>query len=254
MEGLQSFIFEGQEVRTVVKDGEGWFVAKDVSDILGFRDAYTATRSLDSDEKAITQMCVAGQNRDITIINESGLYALIFKSKKKEARAFRKWVTSEVLPTIRKDGGYISSDITDEQADKLDKKLLLSTPQRRRKQLEEATIDGKENVFTVYEDIKEYIKNWKADDKVTALRHVERVLDDKKEGYGTDIAFVVKIEELLVGVAKDIDKIRNHSYGARLREINKQHKELQEEYQSIKPPAIDKYHAINYHPFSINSS
>src|SRR5699024_372656 len=116
------------------------------------------------------------------------------------------------------------------------------------------TIDGKGNVYTVYEDIKEYIKNQPADEKVKRLRHVEQLLEDKKKSYGTDIAFVVMIEEILVTVATDIDKIRNHSYGARLREMNKQHKELQQEYEAVKPPSFDKFHVINYHPFSINFS
>src|SRR5699024_8177479 len=104
----------------------------------------------------------------------------------------------------------------------------------------------------VYQDILEHIKNWKADDKVTTLRHVERVLEDKKLGYGTDVAFIAKVEQLSVTVAKDIDKIRNHSYGARLRETNKQYKELEKKYEEVKPVDEDEYVTLDIHPFSVN--
>lgn len=88
-------------------EGEPYFVARDVSNILGYRDASTATRSLDEDEKLLHTMYVAGQNRKTVLINESGLYNLIFGSRKEEAKEFKKWITSKVLPTIRKTGGYI---------------------------------------------------------------------------------------------------------------------------------------------------
>lgn len=76
-------------VRGMLINEQVWFVAKDVADILGFRDGYTATRCLDEDEKLIHTLCVGGQNRDITMINESGLYSLIMSSNKREAKSLR---------------------------------------------------------------------------------------------------------------------------------------------------------------------
>ena len=93
-------------LRTITKDGEPWFVAKDIAGALGFRDAFNAVQHLDSDEQA--NLPLAGFARGATIVNESGLYSLILRSRKPEAKAFRKWVTSVVLPSIRKDGIYIA--------------------------------------------------------------------------------------------------------------------------------------------------
>lgn len=104
MNDLTVFRFEGtREVRTVIKDGEPWFVAKDICDILELTNPTMAIESLDDDERS---KYFLGRQGEVNIINESGLYALVFKSRKPEAKAFRKWVTSEVLPAIRKTGQY----------------------------------------------------------------------------------------------------------------------------------------------------
>lgn len=100
-------------VRTVIKDGEPWFVAVDVCRALDI-DA-TATRRLDEDEKSalrLTQTSSNGteQGRDVTVISESGLYSLVLGSRKSEAKAFKRWITHEVIPTIRKTGGYVAND------------------------------------------------------------------------------------------------------------------------------------------------
>lgn len=104
------FDFRGQQLRMVELNNEPWFVAKDVSDILGFRDPFTATRNLEPEEKLLHTLCVSGQNRETTIINESGLYELIFASRKPEAKFFKKWVKQEVLPSIRKHGAYMTPE------------------------------------------------------------------------------------------------------------------------------------------------
>lgn len=100
-------------VRTVIKDGEPWFVAVDVCRALDI-DA-TATRRLDEDEKSalrLTQTSSNGteQGRDVIVISESGLYSLVLGSRKPEAKAFKRWITHEVIPTIRKTGGYVAND------------------------------------------------------------------------------------------------------------------------------------------------
>lgn len=98
-----SFNFNGSAVRTL-KDanGEPWFVAKDVAEILGYTDTQAMTRRLDDDEISSCTDKSSGQGRRITIINESGLYNAILGSNKPEAKVFKRWVTSEVLPSIRK--------------------------------------------------------------------------------------------------------------------------------------------------------
>jgi len=110
MNDLTTFTFQDHVVRTVVIKGEPWFVAKDVCDVLGIADNTTATRDLGEDELTRIVCVSGGQRREMTAVNESGLYALIFKSRKPEAKAFRKWVTAEVLPAIRRTGGYIRAE------------------------------------------------------------------------------------------------------------------------------------------------
>lgn len=103
---LSTFSFQDSPVRSILIDDEPWFVAADVCKILDHSDVSMAVSRLDDDEKLIQTMLVSGQHRNMLCVNESGLYHLIFTSRKVEAQAFRKWVTSEVLPAIRKTGIY----------------------------------------------------------------------------------------------------------------------------------------------------
>jgi len=103
---MMSFSFTPQtpEVRSMIdKNGDPWFVAKDVCDILGLTNPTMAMQALDDDERAKSDLGLKGE---INIINESGLFTLIIRSDKPEAKPFRKWITSEVLPSIRKYGFY----------------------------------------------------------------------------------------------------------------------------------------------------
>lgn len=102
------FQFQSTTVRTVIKDGEPWFVAKDVCDVLEIGNSRDVVAALDEDEKGVDNIDTLGGKQNLNVVNESGLYALIFKSRKPEAKTFRKWVTSEVLPAIRKTGKYAS--------------------------------------------------------------------------------------------------------------------------------------------------
>ena len=106
---LQVFNYGETPVRIVKKDGEPWFVAKDVCDVLGYTNSRKAIADhLDEDEKDVTNCYTLGGEQSMTIISESGVYTLIMRSNKPEAKKFRRWVTSEVLPAIRKTGGYIN--------------------------------------------------------------------------------------------------------------------------------------------------
>lgn len=106
---MQTFTFNpsNQPVRVEMVSNKPWFVAKDVCDALTITNNRDAVAQLDDDEKLMSVIPTSGQGRQMWLVNESGLYNLIFQSRKAEARAFRKWVTSEVLPSIRKMGGYV---------------------------------------------------------------------------------------------------------------------------------------------------
>lgn len=103
---LISYQFEEEPVRVVVISGEPWFVAADVSKVLGYRMASDMTRNLDDDERGTHVVRTPSADQEMNIISESGLYAAIFKSRRDEAQRFRKWVTAEVLPAIRKTGRF----------------------------------------------------------------------------------------------------------------------------------------------------
>ena len=106
-------IFSNQEfgnVRTVTIDGEPWFVGKDIADALGYADTSDAIRRhIDDDDKLTRCFTDSGQSREMYVINESGVYSLIFSSRLESAKRFKHWVTSEVLPSIRKHGGYVQN-------------------------------------------------------------------------------------------------------------------------------------------------
>ena len=108
------FNFHGQEVRTLTIDDEPWFVGKDVADILGYQNgSRDINRHVDEEDRQNYQNGTFG-NRGVTVINESGLYSLILSSKLPQAKEFKHWVTSEVLPAIRKQGGFIREDLDED--------------------------------------------------------------------------------------------------------------------------------------------
>ena len=105
-----SFNFNQNQIQVINKDGEAWFIASEIAAMFGYRDAANLTRILDDDEKGTHNVSTLGGKQDVSVINESGFYHAAFKSRKAEVKPFRKWVTSEVLPAIRKTGGYQISD------------------------------------------------------------------------------------------------------------------------------------------------
>lgn len=125
---IQQFDFRGASLRTLTdKAGEPWFVAKDVCDILELGNTTNALRALDEDEKTNFTNCNVAQNggRAPLIISEPGLYKLIMRSRKPEAKEFQRWVTHEVLPQIRKTGGYIPTSETDDDMTILAKAVMI---------------------------------------------------------------------------------------------------------------------------------
>ena len=135
------FNFNGIPVRTLKDEsGNPWFVAKDVCDVLGIGNSRQATSYLDDDERCVTTNDTPSGRQEMCVINESGLYSLVLRSRKPEAKAFKKWVTSEVLPNIRATGGYIAAAPDDDEASIMARALEIAhaTLERNKARLEEA--------------------------------------------------------------------------------------------------------------------
>ena len=142
MNDILVFHYKSSEVRTVELNGEPWFVLKDVCAVLGISNHKMTAQRLDADEVSLTDLTDSmGRQQETTVINESGLYNVILRSDKPEAKPFRKWVTSEVLPSIRKTGGY--------RMPKLSKEMQALFLLDDRTQKQEARLAALENTMTV---------------------------------------------------------------------------------------------------------
>lgn len=106
----QIFMYQNSQVRATIINGEPWWVAKDVCDILGHSNSRMALDRLDDDEKGVSSIDTLGGAQHMTIVNEPGLYSLILGSRKPDAKEFKRWVTHEVIPTIRKHGVYMTPE------------------------------------------------------------------------------------------------------------------------------------------------
>jgi prophage antirepressor-like protein len=155
----QIFTYSGNQVRTIIKDGEVWFVAKDVCEILDISDARRAVQRLDEDERSLIPVTDSlGRKQETFIVNEPGLYTLILGSRKSEAKQFKRWITHEVIPTIRKTGGYVANeDMFIEtylkHADEQTKLLFRATLETVRKQNEQiAAMKPKADYFDALVD------------------------------------------------------------------------------------------------------
>lgn len=139
MTALDVFQYAGQQVRTVLVDGEPWFVAADVCRILEHTNPSMAVSSLDDDEKGLRNVDTLGGAQSLMAVNEPGLYSLILRSRKPEAKKFKRWVTHDVLPTIRKTGRY-GSDVDMLAALPSSKLLALAAEAAERAEAAEAKI------------------------------------------------------------------------------------------------------------------
>ncbi|MEM5647797.1 phage antirepressor KilAC domain-containing protein [Bacillus cereus] len=128
-------VFNNEEfgqVRTVVQGEDVWFVAKDVADVLEFSDTNAMTRHLDEDE--LMSVKLTGMNMKSTLMNESGLYSSILRSRKQQAKKFKKWVTNEVLPSIRKHGAYMIDKVLEQAVTNPDFAIGLLTKLKEEKE------------------------------------------------------------------------------------------------------------------------
>ncbi|WP_215762477.1 phage antirepressor KilAC domain-containing protein [Acetobacter sp. P1H12_c] len=137
-ENLIPFSFEGTEVRVNERGGEPWWVLSDVCSVLGIANVGNANSRLDADEKDdIRIMDAIGRAQDTCVINESGLWSLVLTSRKPAAKRFKKWITSEVIPSIRKTGGYMvaAPEETPEELALRAMTILQATVERQKAQL-----------------------------------------------------------------------------------------------------------------------
>ncbi len=136
MDGLQ--IFQNKEfgnVRAVVKDGEPWFIASDVCESLGLSNPTVSVNRLDADERSKFNL---GRQGEVNTVNEYGLYNLVLGSRKPEAKAFKRWITHEVIPAIRKHGGYLTPDKVEEILTDPDSIIRLATQLKEERAKREA--------------------------------------------------------------------------------------------------------------------
>lgn len=140
MHKVTNWTFGETEVRTIERDGEPWWVLSDVCKVLELNSPHKVADRLEEDEKGRNLIPTLGGEQEMTIISESGLYSVILRSDKPQAKPFRKWVTSEVLPTIRKHGAYMTPDVLEQTIQNPDFMIGLVTElkaeQERRKAAE----------------------------------------------------------------------------------------------------------------------
>ena len=160
----QMEIFKNPEfgaIRAVEIDGEPWLVGKDVALALGYKNPQEAIRNhVDAEDKGVSEILTPGGMQKLPIINESGLYSLVLSSKLPKAKQFRRWVTSEVLPTIRKHGAYITREklwevaTSPEAMMKLCSDLLAEREKNAALREENAMLEGKAAFYDLFIDLK----------------------------------------------------------------------------------------------------
>lgn len=156
---MTTFTYDMNKVRTVLKDGEPWFVLKDICEILDIWNSRMVAERLDDEEKNSVSINDGNRgNPNFTVVNESGLYNVIFLSRKPEAKRFKKWVTSEVLPSIRKTGSYVQTPRTYIQA------LEALIESEREKENLKIELDESKEYYTVKRVAKLNKINWRTID------------------------------------------------------------------------------------------
>ena len=175
------------QIRTIQQNGEPWFVGKDVAKILGYERADNAIRNhVDDEDKLMHQISASGQNREMYIINESGLYSLILSSKLPTAKKFKHWVTAEVLPSIRKHGGYLAGQESMTGEELMAKALMVAkkTLEEREAQLSAATVQN-----TIMQPKADYFDELVERNTLTNFRETAKQLGVKEKPF---IAFLLE--------------------------------------------------------------
>lgn len=181
MNNIQIFKYENNDVRTVEMNGEPWFVLKDVCGVLGLSNHKVTAQRLDRDEVSQTYLTDSiGRKQETIVINESGLYSVILRSDKPEAKPFRKWVTSEVLPSIRKNGGYIAGQEQLSPEELMAKALLVAnkTLAERDARISELTVQN-----TIMQPKAEYFDELISRNTLTNFRETAKELGISEKAF-----------------------------------------------------------------------
>ena len=191
-------------IRIIEKNGEPWFIGKDVAEALGYEASRNAiTKHVDDEDKLTHQISASGQNRNMTVINESGLYSLILSSKLPTAKKFKRWVTSEVLPAIRKTGSYK----TPKQSSDREKAMLKNAQARSAKLWLEI---AKNTGIQTYKDVcNAYAAKELAGEDVLPLPKVQ-----EKSYSATDIGKMLGASKAKIGALANKNNMKCDEYGS----------------------------------------
>lgn len=191
-------VFNNQEfgeIRTLNIDNEPWFVGKDVATALGYSNTRKALIDhIDSEDKGVTKCDTLKGKQDMTVINESGLYSLILSSKLPNAKKFKRWVTSEVLPAIRRTGGYIPISQEDDEKTIMAKALMIS----------QRTIEEKDALLAKKEKQVQYL-SYEVESKD---RYLNQIAQSKNTILVRELAKVISKENFIIGERRLWDKLR----------------------------------------------
>ena len=194
-------------IRIIEKNGEPWFIGKDVAEALGYEASRNAiTKHVDDEDKLTHQISASGQNRNMTVINESGLYSLIMSSKLPQAKAFKRWVTSEVLPAIRKHGNYASSK-QENKSKSIDLEIRLNNSKAR--------MASEYRRIAEMTDIKEYkhICQQKAVEVLAGMPLLPMEAVTEKTYSATDIGKMFGVSKNKIGSLANANNLKTAEYG-----------------------------------------
>lgn len=224
----KAFDYKGNNVRTFMRDEEIWFVAKDVCNVLNHSNHKVAVSRLDEDEVSKVYLIDSlGRNQQTSVVSEAGLYYLILTSNKPEAKQFKRWVTHDVLPAIRKNGMYISEDATREQKlfnyDLLEETFCNCGIENLHDLYKECVDYYKENRIRLdYKRSSKHRRNDKkkslSDSRIEMMKKIEAVLQERELKYkqSLNFAFVSVVSELLKIIALDIKSIKHNKTRGKL--------------------------------------
>lgn len=244
------------DIRVITKDDEAWFVGKDIAEALGYKNTSDAlNKHVDEDDKVQIakrdlQNCDDIGTKGTTLINESGLYSLVFGSNKQEAKVFKKWVTSEVLPTIRKSGCYITESATQEVIDFQSK----FGTRRIRKTFREAT--DIEATWNEYKALSKIERDAHRIDNKDRLKACDIIVDELSDYIANNTASmkaskIILYKEIIEDILNQKITWSNKMYGGKISNQNRRIKELEQKIDELTPPERD-YIILNYSGFSEN--
>lgn len=236
------------DIRVITKDDEPWFVGKDVAEALGYKDTDQSIRKhVDEDDKVTRQI---DGGRKMTFINESGMYSLVFGSNKPEAKVFKKWVTSEVLPTIRKSGCYITESATPEAIDFQSK---FGTRKIRKTFRESTDIEA---TWIEYKELSKIERDAHRIDNKERLKACDIIVDELSDYIANNTASmkaskIILYKEIIEDILNQKITWSNKMYGGKISNQNRRIKELEQKIDELTPPERE-YITLNYSGFSEN--